>query len=226
MSSLDDSVFGRPLLAARLKPNVSRRYLGAADSFLRWVEFNCLVHALLSTDDLDEALVGFIHFSWAEKEGRGRQAAVNAVYGVIMLKPRLREKLVLAKLAVTGWKKLCTVVSFPPLGRRSEDLVFPGSAGSLSRDFRDELLSLGLYSQGYVFHSLRHGGAALASLRRELFLEIMHRLRHKDPKNTFTYLQTCKALLGANCSPPFVLALARVTGPKISSYMLFSIMGD
>eukprot|EP00808_Paulinella_micropora_P010315 g76969.t1 len=299
------------LLDAHLKPNVRRRYLGAADSFLRWVEFNCLGPALHSTEDLDEALVDFIYFSWAEKEGRGRQAAVNAVYGVIMLNPRLREKLVLAKLALTGWKKLCPVVSFPPLswnqvlaiifillsrrkvtaavavllafesllrigelfalrvsdvifgehhawgmppclvlrlrsakggdnqsvevrsfllrkllaslvlGRRSEVLVFPGSAGSLSRDFCDALLSLGLYSQGYVFHSLRHEGAALASLRRDPFLDIMHRLRHKDTKTTFTYLQACKALLGANGSPPLVLALARVTVPNLSR--LFSL---
>eukprot|EP00808_Paulinella_micropora_P031895 g14970.t1 len=43
-----------------------------------------------------------------------------------------------------------------------------------------------------------------------------------DLKTTFTYLQSYKALLGANGSPHLVLALARVTRPNISRF--FSVM--
>src|SRR3954466_10445547 len=84
--------------------------------FLQWCVFtNVIFSAVRSFWDLDDLLTEYIHYRFEMLNGGGRQGAVNTIYGLRMLLPRLKGQLLTAERCVAHWKRLRPPESYPPL---------------------------------------------------------------------------------------------------------------
>jgi hypothetical protein len=63
----------------------------------------------------DERLAAYVTVLCAHRGGRGRQQAVAAMYGCIMLQPSLRDHLPSASAALNGWRRLRPSRQHPPM---------------------------------------------------------------------------------------------------------------
>jgi hypothetical protein len=73
---------------------------------------------IMDDDNTDEAMCEYIHHAYFELydgTGSGRGEANNAVFGLIMLRPRLKTMLPLSRQALKGWQKEHPGKSWPPL---------------------------------------------------------------------------------------------------------------
>src|SRR4051812_38499746 len=103
----DRSKDGWFLLHAGYAVETRKRYLSAVKMFLQWCVFtNVIFSAVRSFWDLDDLLTEYIHYRFEMLNGGGRQGAVNTIYGLRMLLPRLKGQLLTAERCVAHWKRL------------------------------------------------------------------------------------------------------------------------
>jgi hypothetical protein len=87
--------------------------------------------------------------------------------------------------------------------------LFPFTKSHLEGSLRDACAALGLAHCGYVWHSLRHGGATDACLAHVPFYDIMLRGRWQSERSARLYCQTGRALLLQRSLPDSVVIRGR-----------------
>lgn len=167
-------------------------------------------HALLRIQELvrlrwdDVLLPGdcrLPHFSRRKRSG-GILIRV-AKTGVLQFVPVFNEKL----LSILSASK----ASFPP-----EDKVVGSTSSNLRRLFEESLEHAGCASLGYVFHSLRHGGATNMYLHGYDIATIQATGRWKQTKTCSVYVQAGRGLL---LGTHFSTACARGWGLRKRSWV-------
>jgi integrase len=89
----------------------SDRYNKCIDKFLHYIDFN---NDNATTDEeFDDLLLDFIHELY--ESGASRSQAANTLYGINLLLPQLKGKLVRSQQAIRGWNKRAVSISYPPL---------------------------------------------------------------------------------------------------------------
>lgn len=108
--SAPDDLF---LLRAGYADSTLRKYLSAVGHFLSW----CSASRIAPDDEqqLDLALARYFHDLYITNLGRGKQKARDALYGIEMLLPRLKGKLLIAARTAHRWAKSQPPESYPPL---------------------------------------------------------------------------------------------------------------
>jgi len=95
--------------------------------------------------------------------------------------------------------------------------LFPFTKSHLERSLHEACEALGLSACGYVWHSLRHGGATDACLAHMPFFDIMLRGRWQSERSARLYCQTGRALLLQRTLPPSVVAHGRALDSTLLS---------
>jgi len=107
---------GRFLLGSGTKPRTHDDYITAVKVFVEWCTRTHLPFEQIQTaEQLDDLLTDYIHDIYELRAGGGRQKAVNTIYGLRMLLPRLKYQLLTSQRAVDQWKRLVPPESYPPL---------------------------------------------------------------------------------------------------------------
>ena len=101
------------LLAAKVKDSTRQRYREAVDEFISWCDDNRI--RADSNDDLDWALLEYIHNEYERRDGAGRTRLAHVMAGVQLFAPPLRGKLPMSAQALLGWKRLHPGQRHPPL---------------------------------------------------------------------------------------------------------------
>lgn len=101
------------MLAAKVKESTRQRYKSAVDDFISWCDDNRV--RADSNDDLDWALLDYIHIEYERRDGAGRTHLANVMAGIQLFAPPLRGKLPMSAQALLGWKKLHPGQRHPPL---------------------------------------------------------------------------------------------------------------
>lgn len=68
-----------------------------------------------SMPDLDNCLQNYITFTYLQHNSTNKQLAINAVYGIYLIKPEWRGSLKRSEQLLKGWDRLVPSVSHPPL---------------------------------------------------------------------------------------------------------------
>lgn len=101
----------RDLIEASYAPSTLRKYRNAVSHFLSWASDSGEDPS--DPDDLDDLLCDYFHFLFDNDLGKGKAHA--ALYGILMLMPRLDGHLRLASRCLRGWAKLHPAKAYPPL---------------------------------------------------------------------------------------------------------------
>ena len=101
------------LFQAGYAKSTTERYRAATQDFTAWCKASD--REAETYEELDIALTDYIHDLYDLNDGRGKQKAVNTVYGCQMFMPQCKDKLPLASQAVARWSKKHPPVSYPPL---------------------------------------------------------------------------------------------------------------
>ena len=96
-----------------------KTYMREVKKFLAWALY--WEEKAVSAEDLDELMVDYFH-DLLDK-GYGPHKAVCCYYGLVMLMPRLKTLLPVAKLALKGYQSLFPSVAYPPLRRQLVHLI-------------------------------------------------------------------------------------------------------
>ena len=102
---------GHFLLAAAHKASTRKKYHAAVRRFLDWLG----PEDPATAEDMDYALVEWMHELYMEEGGRCRSVAEAAVCGIKALIPRLKDQLHGTRQALRGWRRLKPPTPFPPL---------------------------------------------------------------------------------------------------------------
>lgn len=89
------------------------KYRAAVSRFLQWC--TAAQHTADTFEDLDDLLTDYFHDLYELNDGRGKQTARDTLYGVEMLMPRAKGKLLVAQRVANRWAKLKPAESYPPL---------------------------------------------------------------------------------------------------------------
>lgn len=101
------------LFQAGYAKSTTDRYRSATQDFTAWCKASGL--KAQTFEELDVLLTDYVHDLYDANDGRGRQKAVNTVYGCQMFMPQCKDKLPLATQAVARWSKKHPSISHPPL---------------------------------------------------------------------------------------------------------------
>lgn len=120
MASVDrDSV---RLELFRVSPSTLKLYTSALKDFLSFVRSsNSDSSRSLSSSSADSLLYSYIHYLFVS--GLPRSRAVNAVFGLCLYHPALKDKLPRSKAALCGWQRLVKSESYPPVPRHIAFLI-------------------------------------------------------------------------------------------------------
>lgn len=102
----------RHLLTSRFASSTASTYTTAVTDYLAFCRHEGRHH---STAQLDRCVQRYICHLHLVYEGRNRQRAVNAVYGLYMQRPDLRRQLQGSEALLQGWRRSMPPVSHPPL---------------------------------------------------------------------------------------------------------------
>ena len=107
------------LLLARVKAKTRAAYSKAVKAFCAFLELRGVQLSLFdaSATTLDRHLLRFVEHVFDENDGKKRQLATNAMYGVILLRPDLKakDKLPSARAVLQGWQTAFPSKKYPPL---------------------------------------------------------------------------------------------------------------
>ena len=107
------------LLLARVKAKTRAAYSKAVKAFCAFLELRGVRLSLFdaSAVTLDRHLLRFVEYVFDENDGKKRQLATNAMYGVILIRPDLKakDKLPSARAVLQGWQTAFPSKKYPPL---------------------------------------------------------------------------------------------------------------
>ncbi|HEY9756879.1 MAG TPA: site-specific integrase [Oculatellaceae cyanobacterium] len=101
------------LLEAALAPSTRGKYRNAVRLFVEWCDRNG--EKFDTVEELDDLVLDYLHYLFLERDGKGLWLGRSTMYGLIMLMPAARGKLLVSATALRGWQRLHPSIRYPPL---------------------------------------------------------------------------------------------------------------
>jgi len=138
----DNQIVLPPLRKSSVASSTFKNYMNQLSYFLAWLSANNLKPS--SPREIDHAFESFLQSFFSARDGRGLALARNAMFGLCLVFPHLRQCLHDSRRSIKGWEKLCPSSSHPPLSWNLASLLASHLLASTS-DLRLGLaLSVGL----------------------------------------------------------------------------------
>lgn len=101
------------LVEASVAPSTLSQYTRAIAKFVEWMSLSPPRHLISTSDDFDEYFCDFIVHVY-DSSG-SRQLAVNALYGIAMIQPRLCRNMDFSKRLLQGWNRMKPTIFHRPI---------------------------------------------------------------------------------------------------------------